>query len=321
MTTIGYLGLGKMGLNMAQRLLEHGVPLLAWNRGEEGRARAAAKGVPVASTIKEVIAALPVPRVVWLMVPSASVDEVLDEVVPLLSRGDTIIDGGNCYYKETVARGARLKRKGINFIDAGVSGGPAGALLGACVMVGGEATAVRRLEPLFCAMAAPNAYVHAGALGAGHFVKMVHNGIEYGMMQALAEGFALLKKSPYKLDIAAIADLYNHRSVIESRLVGWLSDAYKVYGNDLKAVSGSVAHTGEGEWTVKTAKQMGIPAPIIEGAFRFRVQSVKAPSYTGKVLSALRNQFGGHAIEGASAVKKGALKSVKKSQKKNSKRS
>ena len=168
---------------------------------------------------------------------------------------------------------------------------------GACIMVGGKKSDYQYLEPLFKDLVVPDGVQHFEGIGAGHFVKMVHNGIEYGMMQALAEGFTILKKSDYQLDLSKAAEIYNHGSVIESRLVGWLEDAFKLYSQDLKGVSGKVKHSGEGEWTVQTAKELKLKAKIIEGAFDFRVQSEKNPSYTGKISTVLRNQFGGHSLK------------------------
>lgn len=293
---VGYIGLGKMGLNQTLRLREQGFRVIAFNRGAEGRAQARRKGLRVADSLEEFVGALPRPRTVWLMVSSSGVDETLRKFLPLLSRGDTIIDGGNCFYEDTVRRASALARRGIRFLDAGVSGGPKGARNGACVMVGGDKKDFTRHEGLFRAISAPKAYLYAGKHGAGHFVKMVHNGIEYGMMQALAEGFEVLKKSPYRLNLGKVAALYNNRSVIESRLVGWLESAYRHYGQDLKSISSTVAHTGEGEWTVKTAGKLGVPVPIIAASLAYRKNSKKKPRYAGKVLSALRNQFGGHSI-------------------------
>ena len=221
---------------------------------------------------------------------------MLKELIPLLSKGDTVIDGGNCFFEDTVRRAKELSRRGITLLDAGISGGPSGARNGACVMVGGETKVVSRLAPLFRAMASPGAFLHVGKSGAGHFVKMVHNGIEYGMMQAIAEGFEVLKRSSYKLDLGKVARLYNNRSVIESRLVGWLESAYQVYGKELSKVSPVVAHTGEGEWTVQTAKKLGVPVSVIKASLVFRKRSSKERRYAGRVLSALRNQFGGHRI-------------------------
>ncbi len=178
-------------------------------------------------------------------------------------------------------------------------------------MIGGEEKDFKTLEPLFRDLSAPDSYSLVGTAGAGHFVKMVHNGIEYGMMQALGEGFELMKKSPFKLDLKKVVDIYNHGSVIESRLVGWLQSGFEAYGTDLKGISGTVGHTGEGEWTAKTAKKWKVPVPIIKGSFDFRVQSAKHPSYTGQVLSALRNQFGGHAAVKTKSPTKNKTKSKK----------
>ncbi len=291
---IGYIGLGKMGLNMCLRMREKGYEVLAFNRSPEPRKEAERKGISTKASIQEMVHALPKPRTVWLMVSNSGVDETLAEVLKYVERGDTVIDGGNSLYKDSIRRGAELAKLSINFLDAGVSGGPKGAREGACIMVGGDKKVFQKYSGLFEDLSAPGAFAYMGKSGAGHFVKMVHNGIEYGMMQALGEGFAVMKASDFKLDLEKVANLYNHKSVIESRLVGWLQTAYEKYGSDLAEVSGSVAHTGEGEWTVQAGKELGVPVPIIEGAFQFRVGSAKNPSYIGKVLSALRNQFGGH---------------------------
>jgi 6-phosphogluconate dehydrogenase len=220
----------------------------------------------------------------------------LKALTPELTKGDTVIDGGNSPYKESIRRAQELERKGINFLDAGVSGGPAGARNGACIMVGGDEKVFRIYEQIFRDASVEHGYAHFGKAGAGHFVKMVHNGIEYGMMQALAEGFAILRASGFNLHLSKAADLYNHRSVIESRLVGWLKSAYEEYGENLEGISGAVAQSGEALWTVDAAKELGIPAPIIKGALDFRLQSQTHPSYIGKIVSALRHQFGGHEV-------------------------
>jgi 6-phosphogluconate dehydrogenase len=292
--TIGYIGLGKMGLNMVLRLQEKGHSIIAYNRSPEPRKEAQKKGVVTVATISELVSKLHAPRLIWIMVSHGGVDAVIEELLPLLSKGDIVVDGGNCFYKDTQRRAKHLKKHAIIFLDAGVSGGPAGARNGACTMVGGEAKDFARLEPLFKDISAPGAYLHCGGHGAGHFVKMVHNGIEYGMMQALGEGFEVLKASPFKLNLEKVAGIYNNRSVIESRLVGWLQDGFKKYGTDLKSINPVVAHTGEGAWTVSTAKELDVPAPIIKGSLDARKRSVKDPRYAGRVLSVLRNQFGGH---------------------------
>jgi len=308
---ISYVGLGKMGANMVERLLDYGWDVTAYDPDEAARKNVEEKGTSVVDSIADVIPA-PEPestrrgprvaargdahRVIWLMVPHAVVDDVLKELVPHLKQGDIVIDGGNSFYKDSIRRGEELKKIGVNYLDVGVSGGPSGARRGACLMIGGDRAAYKQVVGLFSDLALAGGYDYMGELGAGHFVKMVHNGIEYGMMQALAEGFAVLKEWRGELDLERIAHLYGNGSVIESRLVHWLKDAYAMHGMDLKNISGSIAHSGEGKWTVEAAQELGIPVPIIEGALQFRVDSADAPSYTGQVVSALRNQFGGHKV-------------------------
>jgi len=291
---LGYIGLGKMGFNMVERLLEREYQVVAFSKSPGPVRRIAERGAHPAESVRALAAALAPPRLVWIMVPHQAVDTVLNDLVPLLDRGDTVIDGGNSPYKESIRRARELEARGIDFLDAGVSGGPAGARSGACIMVGGRKEIFDRHEHLFRELSTEKGYGYMGGSGAGHFVKMVHNGIEYGMMQALAEGFAVMKASGFDLDLAKIADLYNHKSVIESRLVGWLKNAYELHGRDLDGISGSAMQSGEGMWTVEAAKELGVPAPVIEGALAFRLQSQKNPSYTGRIVSALRNQFGGH---------------------------
>ena len=295
--TLGYIGLGKMGLNMVERLMEKGHTVIASSHSQETRDEAKEAGVTVVPTNEEIIDALPDgQKIVWIMVPYKAVDAVLEQITPKLSEGDLIIDGGNSPYKETVRRGKELAEKGIEFVDAGVSGGPSGARNGACIMVGGERELFDQLEPLFKDLSAEGGYGYMGRSGAGHFVKMVHNGIEYGMMQAIGEGFDVMKKLDFNLDLKEVARVYNKRSVIESRLVGWLSDGYEKHGVDLDTISGEVKHSGEGLWTVEAAKELGVAVPIIEGSLQFREDSTGNPSYTGQVVSTLRNQFGGHDV-------------------------
>ena len=293
---LGYVGLGKMGFNMVERLLKKGYAVVAFDTYEESVKRAAALGAETARSLKALIRSLSAPRLIWIMVPHEAVDSVLKEVIPWLDPGDTIIDGGNSHYKESIRRAHDLEKTGIGFIDAGVSGGPAGALEGACIMAGGRKELFDTYEGLFRDLSVPQGYAYVGTHGAGHFVKMVHNGIEYGMMQALAEGFAVMKASGFDLDLTRIADLYNHGSVITSRLVGWLEDAYREYGDKLDAISGSVAQSGEGEWTIESAREFEIDTPVLEDAVTFRKRSQEHPTYTGQILSALRNQFGKHDV-------------------------
>lgn len=293
---IGYIGLGKMGKNMVLRLLEKQWTVIAYNRSPAPRAEVAAAGAVAVDSINAMIAQLATPRLVWCMVSHEAVDAILAELIPLLAPGDMVIDGGNSPYVESMRRAKELEAKGLRFLDAGVSGGPGGARSGACVMVGGKKELFLEHEELFKDIATEDGYAHFGSSGAGHFVKMVHNGIEYGMMQAIAEGFTVMKQSPFNLNLTSAAELYNHQSVVTSRLVGWLRDAFRVHGEDLKGISGSAKYSGEGGWTVEAAKKLGVPTPIIAGAVAFREQSQKNPSYTGKVISALRNQFGQHEV-------------------------
>jgi len=302
---IGVVGLGKMGAGIARQLTEKGWQVVGYNDTPAPTKELEKEGIIGAYSLAEMIEKLPSPKVVWVMVPAG---EPTDEVIlgsknnpglaQVLKKGDIIIDGGNSYFKNTIERGEKLKKTGIHFLDVGTSGGPAGARWGACLMVGGKDAKIQEyLMPLFRDLAKKNAVECFSGIGAGHFVKMIHNGIEYGMMQALAEGFNILKKSDYKLDLSKVTEIYNNGSVIESRLTNWLKGAFALHGEALGGVTGTVGHTGEGAWTVKTAKEMGVEAKIIEGALQFRVDSEKNPSYTGKVLSALREQFGGHSIE------------------------
>ena len=293
---LGYIGLGKMGFNMVQLLLEKGHEVVAFNRTEKVVKEIAKQGAKPSSSVQSLAAALAAPRLIWLMIPYQAVDEVIKELIPSLREGDTIIDGGNSPYRESMRRARELEEKGIDFLDAGVSGGPGGARSGACIMVGGKEAVYKKFKDLFRDLSVKKGHAYMGKSGAGHFVKMVHNGIEYGMMQAIAEGFAVMKACPFDLDLVKVADIYNHRSVIESRLVDWLEKAFEQYGEGLENISGSVEQTGEGAWTVEAARELGIQVPIIEGALKFRIESQRKPNYTGKIISALRHQFGGHEV-------------------------
>ncbi len=292
------LGLGKMGANIVRRLRER-----SWSvRGMDmnptvGAALAEECGMQPIASIAE-ISQMSAPRLVWLMVPAGKpVDDVLSQLSGVLQSGDVVMDGGNSFYKDSIEHGRVLAEKGIRFIDVGFSGGPGGARSGACLMVGGDESAFQEFEPLFQDLAKDGtAYKFFAGAGAGHFVKMVHNGIEYGMMQAIAEGFGVLKASPLKINLSDAADIYNKGSVIESRLIGWTLSALAESGQDLSEISSEIGHTGEGEWTVKTAEELGIAAPVIKASYEYRVQSKSNPSFVGKVVSALRGQFGGHRV-------------------------
>ena len=284
---IGFVGLGKMGKPMVARLMSKGWEVVSFDVKVKG----------TVGSIEELAQKLTPPKAVLLMVPAGKpVDKALQELAKVLKKGDAVIDGGNSFFKDSIRRAAYLKKKGIHYLDTGISGGPISIKQGKfAIMVGGEKRIYEKIKPLFRALSDTQSG-YMGKSGAGHFAKMIHNGIEYGMMQALAEGFTILKKSPFKFRLYDVASVYSQNSIVTSRLVNWLTEGFKKYGEDLKKASGSVSHTGEGEWTVKTAKELKVKVPIIEGAFDFRVHSAKNPSFTGKILSTLRAVFGGHKI-------------------------
>ncbi len=303
--SVGIVGLGKMGANVARRLLEQGWPVVGNNRSADDIKALEAEGMRGAYSLTELVDDLPPGhRLIWLMLPAGeAIDQTLFDshqgIAHRLVPGDIVIDAGNSFYKDSIRRASRLAESGIEYVDVGFSGGPAGARHGGCLMIGGRQAIFQKLEPLFAALSLDDqgngpGYQFFEGIGAGHFIKMIHNGIEYGMMQAIAEGFAILKAGPYQLDLKKVAEIYNRGSVIESRLIGWLQSGLKAHGQDLADVSGIVGHTGEGAWTVQTAKELGIETKIIEGALEFRQLSERNPSYTGQILSVLREQFGGH---------------------------
>lgn len=295
---VGYIGLGKMGKNMVLRLLTNNVEVVAWNRSPEPLKEVEVAGAVVARDISDMVRRLESPRLIWLMLPQGEiVDQFIEKLIPLLSLGDAIIDGGNSYYKDTLIRAKNLEGRGISLMDVGTSGGPSGAKEGACLMIGGPKDLYDNYQDLFRIIAAPNAYQYLGATGAGHFAKMVHNGIEYGMMQAIAEGAAVLEKSEFDFNMPDVFSIYNNRSVIESRLIEWTRKAL-VEDARLTNVSSAINHTGEGEWTIKTAEELGVKIPVIEKSFQVRVDSAKEPeNFRNKVVSAMRGQFGGHNIK------------------------
>lgn len=299
---IGYIGLGKMGKNMVLRLLEQGVEVVAWNRSPEPLKEVEAAGAVSAENLQSLILNLQSPRIVWLMLPAGEVtDQFIDEILPLLSPGDLLIDGANSFYKDTLRRAEKIKPTGVHFMDIGVSGGPSGARSGATLMIGGDKEDFDRVKELAEKIAAPNAYGHFGDIGAGHFAKMVHNGIEYGMMEAISEGAAILKSSDFNLNMEEVFRVYNNRSVIESRLVGWALEALKE-DPELSEYSSIIGHTGEGEWTVKVAEELGVDAEVIEESFEVRVESDKVDEnspngYRNKMTSAMRGKFGRHAVK------------------------
>jgi len=297
---IGFIGLGRMGANMVRRLGKNGHEIVVFNRTPEKTKEIETEGVgAIASfSIAEMVDKLEKPRAVWVMVPAGYATEAqIEELLEHLETGDTIIDGGNTNFHDDVRRHEALKAKGINYVDAGTSGGIWGLELGYCLMVGGDAEAVTPLEPVFTTLAPEGGYLHVGGPGAGHYVKMVHNGIEYGLMQAYAEGFEIMHASDYELDLASISELWMQGSVVRSWLLELLGRAFKVNGRDLEHIKGWVADSGEGRWTVQEAIDHDVPAPVITLSLLTRFRSRQDDSYGAKVLAALRNEFGGHAVK------------------------
>ncbi|MGV1098966.1 phosphogluconate dehydrogenase (NAD(+)-dependent, decarboxylating) [Thiovibrio sp. JS02] len=298
---IGMIGLGRMGMNMARRLLAGGHAVVAYNRSPEKAEALAGDGAVAAYSVEELVAALTPPRVVWLMLPAGRVvEEQLDALAGLLAAGDILVEGGNTFYKDDVARAARFAGLKIHYLDAGVSGGIWGLTNGYCLMLGGDPAAVTRIEPLLRTLAPPDGYQHCGAAGAGHFVKMVHNGIEYAMMQAYGEGFALLEASPYgeDLDFSRLAHLWNQGSVIRSWLLELLESAF-AKDPRLEELRGQVEDSGEGRWTVQQAVESGVSTPVIALSLFARFQSRQENAFENRVLAALRREFGGHAVVAA----------------------
>ncbi|ACL71964.1 phosphogluconate dehydrogenase (NAD(+)-dependent, decarboxylating) [Thioalkalivibrio sulfidiphilus] len=295
------VGLGRMGGNMARRLLRGGIQVVGFNRTRAVAEQLAEEdGLIVADNLADAVARLDAPRVVWLMLPAGSATEShLDELIPLLDPGDVVVDGGNANYHDSERRARRLADHDIEFVDAGTSGGIWGLDNGYCLMVGGSERAVRAIEPALKALAPAQdrGWAHVGPAGAGHFTKMIHNGIEYGMMQAFAEGFALLKgKQAYHLDLAQIAELWRHGSVVRSWLLDLTADTL-AQDQVLADIAPVVADSGEGRWTAKEAIDQGVAAPVISMALAMRFASQDAEGYGNRVLAMMRNAFGGHAVE------------------------
>jgi 6-phosphogluconate dehydrogenase len=332
MLALGMIGLGRMGANMTQRLAAAGIECVVHDARAEAVESLVAPRIAGAMSLGDLVAKLAPPRAVWIMVPAAVVDSVLAELVPLLSAGDIVIDGGNSFYRDDIRRGAELARRGLHYLDVGTSGGVAGNQRGYCLMIGGEAPVVEQLTPVFAALApglerndparagldgetAPLGYLHCGPHGAGHFVKMIHNGIEYGVMAAYAEGLNILHNAgigkqehskdaetaplgaapfyQYDFDLPRIAEVWRHGSVISSWLLDLTARALREDAN-LDGFAGHVADSGEGRWTVAAALDEGVPAPVISAALYSRFQSRGNAGYADRVLSAMRKQFGGH---------------------------
>jgi len=296
---LAMIGLGRMGGNMVERLMRHGHSLVVFDRSAEAVSKYEGLGATSAGGLAKVVQALAPPRIVWIMVPAGDpTEETIDSLTPLLSAGDIIIDGGNSNFHDTMRRGAQLAKSKIDFIDCGTSGGVWGLENGYCLMVGGADKAVKHCESIFTALAPENGYAHVGPTGAGHYVKMVHNGIEYGLLQAYAEGYEILHASKTfpDLDLEQIADVWQYGSVVRSWLNELAASAFK-HDPSLGAIKGWVADSGEGRWTVQEAIDLDVPAPVITLSLQARFRSRQADSFGAKVIAALRNEFGGHAVK------------------------
>ncbi|MCL2322858.1 MAG: decarboxylating 6-phosphogluconate dehydrogenase [Oscillospiraceae bacterium] len=292
------IGLGKMGYNLALNARDKGFSVIAFNRSKEKVDIAKEDGMIPAYTIEEVISKFESDRkVIWLMLPSGDVTEsMLETIIPLLNRNDIIIDGGNSNYKDSLRRYETLKKAGIDFCDVGTSGGTNGARYGACTMVGAEEEVFSYIEPLIKAISVENGYLHTGKPGSGHYAKMIHNGIEYGMMASIAEGFEILSKSEFNFDLEKLARVYNNGSVIRGWLMELMEDAFKKDAN-LSKIQGVMYSNGEGLWTVEEALRLNVPSFIIANSLFLRYRSLEEDTFSGKVVAALRNEFGGHAVK------------------------
>ncbi|EOT41277.1 phosphogluconate dehydrogenase (NAD(+)-dependent, decarboxylating) [Enterococcus dispar] len=294
---LALLGLGKMGWNLMLNLLDHGHEVVAYDIHEETVRQAAAKGAEPAGSAEEAIQLLGEQKIVWMMVPAGEITEnLINELKPLLSERDVLIDGGNSNYKDTVRRYEALKNQGVSYVDVGTSGGMEGARGGACTMIGGDQKVFEQIEPIFKDISVENGYLYTGKSGSGHFLKMVHNGVEYGMMQAISEGFDILEKSDYDFDHEKVARVWNNGSVIRSWLMELMENAFSE-DPKLDEIKGVVQASGEGKWTVETAMELQTAAPVIALSLMMRNRSLEEDSFSGKVVASLRNQFGGHAVE------------------------
>ena len=293
---IGLIGLGKMGLNLALNIKDQKHQVIVYNRSYEKVDKAKQLGLTAVYSLQELINSLETPRIIWLMVSAGkAVDQLITSLTPLLNKGDTIIDGGNSNYNDTLRRYTHLKEVGFNFVDIGTSGGTSGARNGACMMVGADNEVFLKLEPLIKDLCVKDGYLHTGRVGSGHYVKMIHNGIEYGMLQAIAEGFEILEKGDFDFNYEKIAKVWNHGSVIR----GWLMELMiSAFSKDpaLSSLKGVVDSSGEGLWTVEEALKVGVPAHIITSSLFVRYRSHQNDTFSGKVIAALRNEFGGHKV-------------------------
>jgi 6-phosphogluconate dehydrogenase len=293
---IGFIGLGKMGMNMVTRLSQGGHRVVAYDRSADLITQAESKGATGATSLEDLVSKLPKPRAIWVMVPSGEpTEETIRHLSTILDKDDIVIDGGNTKFHDDVRRAADLQKRSIHYVDAGTSGGIWGLQIGYCLMVGGEKGPVTHLAPIFTTLAPENGWAHVGGHGAGHYVKMVHNGIEYSMMQGYAEGFELMSKSEYHLDLANIADLWMHGSVVRSWLLELAAGALKE-DPKLEGLKGYVQDSGEGRWMLMDALDKDVPVPTLSTALFTRFRSRQEESFSEKMLAALRNAFGGHSV-------------------------
>lgn len=294
---LGIIGLGKMGLNLALNMTRQGHTVVGTDINSDSRNQAINENIATVDTISDLLTALPDRKIVWIMVPNGEpLQAVLDQVIDQLNPNDIVIDGGNSNYKTSQSHGKRFADKGIHFFDVGTSGGTSGANNGACLMVGGNKEVFSEIEPLFQGISVENGYMYAGEVGSGHFLKMVHNGIEYGMMQAIAEGFDVLEGGPFDYNLEEVAKVWNNGSVIRSWLMELAEDAFKEDAK-LDNIKGIMNSSGEGKWTVETALDYQVPTPVIALSLMMRYRSLYDDTFTGKVVAALRNGFGGHDVE------------------------
>ncbi|MFS0820885.1 phosphogluconate dehydrogenase (NAD(+)-dependent, decarboxylating) [Bacillus sp. 1P02SD] len=292
---VGLIGLGKMGFNLGQNLIDNNHEVVAYDVNPSAVDEMKKYGASGVSSYKELVESLEKPRIIWIMVPHSVVDSVIDEVAPFLDKDDIVIEAGNSHYKESIQRYNDLKKIGVRFMDAGTSGGMEGARNGACYMIGGDPEAWEQAEPIFKDTAVENGFLYAGKAGSGHFLKMVHNGIEYAMMAAIGEGFEVLEKSEFDYDYEKVARVWNNGSVIRSWLMELTENAFSKDAN-LDEIQGIMHSSGEGKWTVETALDLQTATPVIAMSLLMRYRSLENDTFTGKVVAALRNEFGGHAV-------------------------
>jgi 6-phosphogluconate dehydrogenase len=294
---IGIIGLGKMGFNLALNLKRNGYEVVANDVNDDFVAKISQEGMQTANSISELCQKLSDRKVIWLMVPAGEiVDSVITNLIPFLRKNDIVIDGGNSNYKDSKRRYSQLKELGFDFLDCGTSGGTSGALNGACTMIGGDANVFEYVAQVFKNISVENGCLYTGEAGSGHFTKMVHNGIEYGMMQSIAEGFDVFEHSEYDIDFEKTAKLFNHGSVVRSWLMELTQSAFSK-DSKLESIKGIMHSSGEGKWTLETALDLGIPTPVIALSIMMRYRSQMQDTFSGKVVAALRNEFGGHAVE------------------------